>query len=283
MENVRIGTCSWKYPSWESLVYEKDSPDSYLRQYARFYNTVEIDQWFWSLGKSSYGLPDPTVVREYNQETPDDFSFTIKCPNTLTLPFAYQNQKERNQWYLHPDVFYQFLETLEPMLSKVGLFMFQFGYLNKDMVSSRNEFLDQISHFFSLLPDGLPYAIELRNPHWMDRPYFEFLRDRNIGSVLLSGYWMENLNSLLEMYGSLLVSPSCIRLHGDDRKAIEEVTREHWNARVINKETEIASIAIQLVKLAQQGKLLFVNVNNHYEGSAPLTIENLMNNLSEIH
>ena len=50
--HLRIGTCSWKYESWKGLVYEPDKryrPDDYLRGYARHFNTVEIDQWFWSL------------------------------------------------------------------------------------------------------------------------------------------------------------------------------------------------------------------------------------------
>ncbi|NCC89573.1 MAG: DUF72 domain-containing protein, partial [Spirochaetia bacterium] len=29
-------------------------------------------------------------------------------------------------------------------------------------------------------------------------------------------------------------------------------------------------------KLAKEGRTIFVNVNNHYEGSAPLTIEKLV-------
>ena len=49
---LKIGTCSWKYDSWKGLVYDPDkkySPYDYLADYAKHYNTVEIDQWFWSL------------------------------------------------------------------------------------------------------------------------------------------------------------------------------------------------------------------------------------------
>jgi uncharacterized protein YecE (DUF72 family) len=50
--SLRIGTCSWKYDSWKGLIYNVEKnykPDDYLRDYAQHYNTVEIDQWFWSL------------------------------------------------------------------------------------------------------------------------------------------------------------------------------------------------------------------------------------------
>ncbi len=43
---LRICTCSWKYPSWKGLVYTKASGIDYLAEYAKRYNTVEVDQWF---------------------------------------------------------------------------------------------------------------------------------------------------------------------------------------------------------------------------------------------
>jgi uncharacterized protein YecE (DUF72 family) len=51
--HLRIGACSWKYDSWKGLVYDQDknyAAADYLTDYARSFNTVEIDQWFWSLG-----------------------------------------------------------------------------------------------------------------------------------------------------------------------------------------------------------------------------------------
>ena len=48
-KNIRIGTCSWKYDSWEGLVCSRKKPANYLQEYSRNYTTVEIDQWFWSL------------------------------------------------------------------------------------------------------------------------------------------------------------------------------------------------------------------------------------------
>lgn len=48
-KQLNIGTCSWKYESWQGLMYDPDKryrPDDYLPDYARYFNTVEIDQWF---------------------------------------------------------------------------------------------------------------------------------------------------------------------------------------------------------------------------------------------
>ena len=43
---VKIGTCSWKYPSWKGILYSERVGKNYLSEYARHYDTVEIDQWF---------------------------------------------------------------------------------------------------------------------------------------------------------------------------------------------------------------------------------------------
>jgi uncharacterized protein YecE (DUF72 family) len=281
MDTLHLGTCSWKYESWEGLVYEKGSSQRYLAQYAKIYNTVEVDRWFWSLGKQSYGLPDPQDVRAYDQDTPESFRFTIKCPNTLTLPFAYQSKTEANPWFLDAEVFYRFIETLEPIIPKIGLLMFQFGYLNRTMFRERSEFFDSLDRFFALLPDSLPYALEIRNPAWMDASYFSFLEERQIGPVLLSGYWMDDLDAQLQQSGTHLHSPFCVRLHGEDRKEMEKESGGRWDRILENHDQELRTIAPKIVQLAQEGKVIYINVNNHYEGSAPLTIKKLLNYLQE--
>lgn len=46
---LRLGTCSWKYDSWKGIIY-RDEVDygafDYLPEYARAFNTVEVDQGF---------------------------------------------------------------------------------------------------------------------------------------------------------------------------------------------------------------------------------------------
>ncbi len=63
--HLRIGTCSWKYDSWKSLLYDPDKryrADDYLPDYARHFTTAEIDQWFWSLLSGSAKLLDPDMT-----------------------------------------------------------------------------------------------------------------------------------------------------------------------------------------------------------------------------
>ena len=275
MKNIYLGSCSWKYSSWEKLVYSSGKPENYLAEYAQKYRTVEIDQWFWSLGKKSYGLPNRNLVAEYDAATPPDFKFTIKCPNTITAFHAYRGGTEPNRLFLHPEVFDRFFDRIEPLIPKLGLLMFQFEYLNKDKMDSREQFLDRLGTFFSALPKGLPYAVEIRNPRWIDASWFSFLQDQHAAPVLLQGYWMDDIATMLQRYGSNLGDKACIRLHGDDRKGIEKATGEDWSKIVTPRDEELSLIAPLVAKVAKEGKTLYINVNNHYEGSSPLTIKKL--------
>lgn len=277
MDRPLIGTCSWKYPSWEGLVYSSREPANYLEEYARAFDTVEVDQWFWSLGGSGLAMPRRETVAEYDAATPAGFRFTVKCPNALTMTH-HRGPKDRarpNESFLAPSVFLRFLEALAPLVPKVGLFMFQFEYLNRDKMSGRPEFLERLGTFLEALPADLPYGVEIRNPRWIDSSWFGFLRGAGAAPVLLQGYWMGDLAALLDEHGASIGRTACVRLHGEDREGMEEKTGEDWSRVVRPKDDELRRISYSIKRAFGPGGKLFVNVNNHYEGSAPITIRKL--------
>ncbi len=278
MSKLRIGTCSWKYPSWEGLVYSSREPENYLHEYAGTYSTVEVDQWFWSLGTSGAALPKRETVAEYDQATPDDFRFTVKCPNALTLTHHHGKKGEplrTNPRFLDEGFFNSFLETVAALVPKIGLFIFQFEYLNRDKMESSRVFLEKLDQFLGRLPADLPYAVEIRNPRWMDAPWFDMLNRHGAAPVLLQGYWMDDVAQTIDTHESLLGDTVCIRLHGEDREGMEEKTGSDWSRIIRPKDAELARIAASVNHLLASDKKVFLNVNNHYEGSAPLTIGKL--------
>lgn len=276
MGQLRIGTCSWKYPSWEGLVYSSREPANYLEEYSRKYTTVEVDQWFWSLGEGGIALPRKEVVAEYDVSTPDDFRFTVKCPNALTMTH-YAGKKGEilrpNSHFLDPELFLRFVDSLAILMGKIGLFIFQFPYLNREKVLSKAEFFDRLAVFLNALPADLPYGVELRNPRWIDATFFDLLQECSSAPVILQGYWMEDAAAVIDKYAEKLGPILCLRLHGEDREGIEEKSGESWNKIIRPKNEELHRISVSLKK--DFGRTTYLSVNNHYEGSAPLTIETL--------
>lgn len=271
---LRIGTCSWKYDSWKGLVYPDFGDFNYLEEYAKHYNTVEVDQWFWSLHGKKVTLPNPRVVEEYNSSTPDDFKFTIKAPNSLTLTHHYKST-DPNRHFLSTDLMESFLSSLDGIKSKIGMLMFQFEYLNKQKMPSYEEFEKQFSDFRNSFESEIPIGIEIRNPNYLHERFFAFLNYIKVAPVLLQGYYMPQITEVYEQHKSFFNDSVVIRLHGYDRKGIEKKTNKIWNTIVDSKDSELTSIVKMFLELFDKDVEVYANVNNHYEGSAPLTIEKI--------
>ena len=288
---LRIGTCSWKYDSWKGLVYEKGKayrPNDYLPDYARAFGSVEVDQWFWSLFPGGPRLPDPSVARLYAKSVPDDFVFTVKAPNSLTLTHHYAKQTPANAdlantpnpAFLDRDLLCRFLEALSPLESKLGPVMFQFEYLNKQKMASKEIFFDRVGAFIDKAPKGYQYAVEIRNPNYYSTSFFEFLKAHGLGFVYLDGYYMPPIGEVFEKFAPETASFQVVRLHGGDRLEIEGQTGEVWD-RVVAPKPGGLQAAAKIVKAnAKKRVLTYLNLNNHYEGSAPLSARRFLDVLA---
>ena len=187
MSKLLIGTCSWKYDSWKGIIYPNEDKINYLKEYAKHYNSVEVDQWFWSLF-DIVKLPEKKTVEEYKKSVPKDFKFTIKVPNSITLTHYYSRNKSeplrKNPHFMSVDLFEEFLQMMKPIKSQIGSLIFQFEYLNKQKMSSMSEFQRHLHQFFTSLPEDVPpMSIELRNPYYLNSSYFRFLKDLDLNTV----------------------------------------------------------------------------------------------------
>ncbi len=274
---LRIGTCSWKYESWRDIVYSNNKDINFLEEYSENFDTVEIDQWFWSLFDNKILLPDPVTVKEYKNSIPDNFKFTVKVPNSITLTHPYSRDKNSpaptNPHFLSVDLFDEFLRVLKPLENNIASFIFQFEYLNKHKMPSLSQFENKLYNFFNFLPkDVPPIALEIRNPNYLSDSYFKFLSDMNLYHVFLEGYYMPPIQSVFQKYGNEIKALTLIRLHGPDRKEMEKISKKNWNQIYIDRDENIVQI-VEMIRELQSRKIeIYLNINNHYEGSAPLTI-----------
>lgn len=151
--------------------------------------------------------------------------------------------------------------------------MFQFEYLNKQkMPGGLQQFIDQFGQFAEQLPVGQKYFLESRNPNYLTSKYFDFLNSQGLHHVFLHGYYMPPIFEIYEKHREQIRNAVVIRLHGPDRKGIEEKIKSDWSQIVSPRDEDIQSMASMLSDLKSRNVESFVFVNNHFEGSAPRTI-----------
>ncbi len=291
MNKWRIGTCSWNYPSWESLVYTSHDEVDYLADYAARYDAVEVDRWFWSLfdDPMKVRLPVERDAATYRAAVSDAFRFAVKAPNSVTLTHLYKKDRSAkdeplvaNPHFLSVELMQEFLDRLRPLHDVLGPVMLQFEYLNRSKMPSRQSFLDRLAAFADALPQRFAYAVETRNKNYVGDAFYRALLEYDMLPVLISGYWMPRLADLVAEHTEILhqFPAVVIRLMGEDRGDIERVTGKTWNRIVKPHDVELDQVAEILRQFRGAGVRSFVFVNNHYEGSAPLTIDRLLERLS---
>jgi uncharacterized protein YecE (DUF72 family) len=276
--NIFIGTCSWKYDEWQGIVYTSKDKKNYLAEYAQLFNTVEIDQWFWSLFPNQVVLPKPETVKEYAESVPKDFRFTIKIPNSITLTHFYSNNKKElisNSNFLNLELTNRFLEIIYPMYENLGVLIFQFEYLNKQKMENQSKFNNLLIEFIEKLPKEFNYGIEIRNPNYLNQSYFEIIGKLNVTPVLVHGYYMPKVYDTYNKFEKYFNKTIVFRIHGEDRGEIEKITNNKWDKIVINRDQEIINI-VEIVKQINKKQVdIYLNINNHFEGCAPLTIKKI--------
>jgi uncharacterized protein YecE (DUF72 family) len=119
--------------------------------------------------------------------------------------------------------------------------------------------------------------VEVRNPQYLNKAYFDLLARNGLSPVLMQGYWMPSIAQVYEQWRSLIGRQqfAVLRLLGPDRKGIERETGKKWDRIVAPKDDELGGIVDVVKDLRGCDIEVDINVNNHYEGSAPRTIERI--------
>src|SRR5689334_21188773 len=75
---LHVGTSGYSYKEWKGSFYPEKMPaDEMLRYYAERFTTVEINNTF-------YRMPKTSVVEQWAAEVPNGFQFAIKASQRIT-------------------------------------------------------------------------------------------------------------------------------------------------------------------------------------------------------
>jgi uncharacterized protein YecE (DUF72 family) len=282
---VRFGTSSWNYPGWKGLVYHRDyegrgASAKMLEEYARFplFRTVGIDSSF-------YAPPTETVLASYAERLPPGFPCVSKVWNQITVQtFSKAQDKARggkvNTDFLNPDIF---LEAVygpyqQHFADHAGPFVFEFQAIGRGSGMTPERFADRLDEFFSALPREGQYAVEIRNEEFLTPMYFAVLREHGVAHVFNSWTRMPPIGDQLDLPGSLsgpfIVARALLQ---QGRTYDEAVDAFAPYDRIQDPSPPLRQDLLRLIETAVRTRIpAYLLVNNRAEGSAPLTVAEVL-------
>lgn len=159
-----------------------------------------------------------------------------------------------------------------------GPFMFEFQRSGIEP----EDFLPRLDKFLSQLPTRYQYAVEVRTPSLLGARYHDTLKAHGVAHVYNHLYGMPSLAEQHDALGQSfpapftilrLLTPRTMKYH-DAVKAYEPYSKLMAPLPAMRSET------VNVVRQAMQRQInAYVLVNNRSEGSAPLTIQGLVDQL----
>ncbi len=282
---MRFGASSWNYPGWKDLVYHRDyegrgASARMLEEYARFplFRTVGIDSSF-------YAPPTDAVLASYAERLPPGFPCVSKVWNQLTVQtFTKAQDKARagqaNTDFLNPGLFRE--AVYEPyqrhFAGHAGPFVFEFQTMGRGSGVTPERFASRLDEFFSALPREGMYAVEIRNAEFLTPMYFAVLREHGVAHAFNSWTRMPPIGDQLDLPGSLsgpfIVARALLR---PGRSYDEAVDAFAPYDRIQDPSPPLRHDLLRLIDTAVRARIpAYLLVNNRAEGSAPLTIAEVL-------
>jgi len=286
---VFIGTSSWKYEGWFGQLY---TPARYeyrgkvaktrferdcLSEYAEVFKTVCVDAAY-------YDFPRREYLQKLADAVPEDFRFGFKVTDAVTirkfpdLPRFGLRAGKPNESFLNADLFATaFLKPCEEIRKKVGVLIFEFSRFWPSDYEHGRDFVSELDSFLGKLPRGWPFAIELRNQHWLRDEYFGCLARYGVTHVFNSWNAMPPVSEQMALPGSRtnpeLVAARFLLKPGRKYEQAVKAFEPYNSIKEENSEARAAGRAlIAEGQAAGPERQTFIYVNNRLEGNAPATI-----------
>jgi len=235
---VLLGTQGFAFDDWVGPFYPSGTPKhAYLEEYARNFSTVEIDSTF-------YGPPRASVVLGWHERTPEGFTFAAKFPKEIT-----HDQKLEGAEGAAVD----FVGTMQILGKKLGLLTLQFAF------DFTPDLLPRLDAFLARLPQGVRYAVEIRNRKWLTPDLSRMLSTHNAALVLQDLYYMPRMDWLTADF-------TVIRWLGR-RSDIERFDRIQ-----IDRTREMTAWAERVRRFMDAGIDVYGYFNNHFAGHSPASV-----------
>lgn len=235
--SVRFGTASDRYAGWIGQIYseewrgsvskrkrtlggqrfeERTVPVASVEEYFEHFSTLEIDFTFYRPLLAADGAPTSNyfVLQRYADAAPRSAEFILKAPQEVSARVLRRSGAggassaagpayEANPSFLDSEIFIN--AYVSPAIKILGsrfigiLFEQEYQRKGSGLQSERN--ITEFDRFFSSMQSIPQVHIELRSPHLLTTPYFDWLENRGIGHVFSHWTWLPSIEEQWRLSG----------------------------------------------------------------------------------
>lgn len=156
---IRIGCSGFSYKEWKTIFYPEGLPaKEWLSFYCRHFNSLELNSSF-------YRTPTLKSIKNWYQQTPDDFLFSVKAPRLVTHLKKFKIEKE---------IINDFYQLMQGGLEhKLGCILFQMPPSFTFTQERLELIIEKLDHHFK-------NVVEFRHKSWWTKEVFDGLEKYNI-------------------------------------------------------------------------------------------------------
>jgi uncharacterized protein YecE (DUF72 family) len=277
------GPSTWTFPGWEGIVYptgvtREELVERGLGWAARFplFRTVGID-------RSYYAPLEEAELARYAAELPDGYPCVMKAWSAITT-MTDPRTGAPNAGFFDAAALerHVLVPAARAFRDHVGAIVLQMAPIHPRDLPHPDAFASLLDRFLGQLPTALPYAVELRNRELLTTSYLEVLARHGVSHVLNLWERMPTIGRQLAIPGVLTAPFVVCRLSIPPGQRYEEQKAAFAPFNRIVKAD--AGVRVDVAELAracgERHKRLYVTVNNKVEGSSPLTVRALVEEMA---
>ncbi len=294
--DIRLGTSSWFFPGWRGLVYDGTHPQIALsRKGLAAYGQIPLLRTV-SLDRTFYAPISTADYVRYANQVPDRFSFVVKAP-ALVCDALIRDEEGRgkvaNPHFLDAGIAARefIVPCLEGLEAKAGPLVFQISPLPRAVVEEAAILVERLAAFFSALPDSLGgrrplYALELRNAELLTPRLMRMLAATGVRYCVGLHDRMpevERQETALRVLDGEGAGDLVVRwnLH---RGFLYKAAKQRYEPfdKLVDEDIETRRVLARMAARAfRAGRNIWITVNNKAEGSAPLSLVKLAEEIAD--
>lgn len=285
--NLRMGTSSWSFQGWASLVWDRAASSRTLARkglpvYAHhpLFRTVGLDRTY-------YATMTPEQMGELATGLPEDFRLLVKahaeCTTVKFSPRSWYKGRagQRNELFLEPE--YATRAVVEPFMAGLGrhggVLLFQFP--PQHVPGGPRSFASRLGQFLAALPKGPQYAVEIRNRELLTPRYVRALEAVGATHCIAELPGLPDVRKQWEVSGGAdrpaLVMRWMLARHHD----YESGKRAYAPFdRLVDPNPGVRRSYAEMI--VQTERPAYLVVNNKAEGSSPLSVRAMAEQLAEM-